>query len=125
MIRLTEQQVLSVHEMMIKETGGSDGVRDTGLLQSALNAPFQAFDGKDVYPSLLSKAAAMCRSIISNHPFIDGNKRTGIHVMLIFLEINGVQPDYTQKELIELGLGVAAGNLGVDGILSWLTEHCK
>ncbi len=125
MIRLTEQQVLSVHEMMIMETGGSNGVRDTGLLQSALNAPFQAFGGKDVYPSLLSKAAAMCRSIISNHPFVDGNKRTGIHVMLIFLEINGVQPDYTQEELIALGLGAAAGNLGVDGILSWLSEHCK
>lgn len=96
MIRLTEQQVLSVHEMMIKATGGSGGVRDMGLLQSALNAPFQAFEGKDVYPSLLSKAAAMCRSVISNHPFVDGNKRTGIHIMLIFLEVNGVQPNYTQ-----------------------------
>lgn len=96
MIRLTEHQALSVHEMMIKATGGSVGVRDMSLLQSALNAPFQAFEGKEVYPSILSKAAAMCRSVISNHPFVDGNKRTGIHVMLIFLEINGVQPDYTQ-----------------------------
>ncbi len=70
MIRLTEQQVLSVHEMMINATGGLNGTRDMGLLQSALNAPFQAFGGKEVYPSLLSKAAAMCRSVISNHPFV-------------------------------------------------------
>ncbi len=81
MIRLTERQVLSIHEMMIKATGGLDGTRDIGLLQSALNAPFQTFGGKEVYPSLLSKAAAMCRLIISNHLFIDGNKRTGIHVI--------------------------------------------
>lgn len=125
MIRLTERQVLFVHEMMIKATGGLDGTRDMGLLISALNAPFQSFEGKEVYPSLVSKAAAMCRSLISNHPFVDGNKRTGIHVMLIFLEINGVQPDYTQEELISLGLGIAAGNLDVDAIINWLSEHCK
>ena len=125
MRRLTEQQVLSVHAMMIKATGGSDGMRDMGLLRSALNAPFQAFGGKEVYPSLLSKAAAMCRSVISNHPFIDGNKRTGIHVMLIFLEINGIQSEYAQKELIDLGLGVAAGNFDINDIFNWLSDHCK
>ena len=124
MIRLTEQQVLSVHTMMIKSTGGSDGVRDMGLLQSALNAPFQSFGGKDIYPSLLSKAAAMCRSVISNHPFVDGNKRTGIHLTLIFLEINGICLEYTQKELVDLSLGVAAGNYDVDYIFNWLSEHC-
>ena len=125
MIRLTEQQVLSVHEMMIKATGGSSGVRDMGLLQSAMNAPFQAFGGKEAYPSILSKAAAMCRSVISNHPFVDGNKRTGIHIMLIFLEINSIQTDYTQEELIDLGLGIASGNLDVNAILNWLSKHCK
>ncbi len=125
MIRLTEQQASSVHEMMIKATGGSGGVRDIDLLQSALNAPFQAFEGKKVYPSLLSKAAAMCRSVISNHPFVDGNRRTGIHVMLIFLEVNGVQPNYMQQELIDLGLGIAAGKLDVIAIFNWLSEHCK
>ena len=125
MIRLTEQQVLSIHEMMIKATGGLGGVRDMSLLQSAMNAPFQAFGGKEVYPSLLSKASAMCRSVISNHPFVDGNKRTGIHVMLIFLEVNGVQPDYTKEELVDLGFGIAAGNFDVNDILNWLSEHCK
>lgn len=125
MIRLTEQQVLAVHSRMIEMTGGSDGVRDRSLLDSALNAPFQTFDGKEIYPALLSKAAVMCRSIISNHPFVDGNKRIGIHVMLIFLELNGIKLQYSQNELIELGLGVASSNLSSDDILKWLIEHAK
>lgn len=124
MIKLTEQQVLSVHETMLRTTGGSGGVRDIGLLRSALNAPFQAFGGEEVYPSLLSKAAAICRSVILNHPFVDGNKRTGINIMLIFLDKNGIELDYTQEELIDLGLGVAAGNLDVNAILKWLLVHC-
>lgn len=110
---------------MIIATGGTDGTRDIGLLRSALNSPFQSFEGKELFPSLLSKAAALCRSIICDHPFVDGNKRTGIHVMLIFLEINGVQPDYTQEELIGLGLGAASGELDVNAILDWLSSHCK
>lgn len=125
MIRLTEQQVLSIHSMMIKATGGLDGIRDKDLLDSALNAPFQTFDSKELYSSLLSKAAVMCRSVISNHPFVDGNKRTGIHTMLVFLELNGIIPEYTQSELIELGLGVAAGQLSYDDILKWLVEHTQ
>lgn len=125
MIRLSEQQVISVHSAMIKATGGIDGVRDEKLLDSALNAPFQTFGGKELYPTLLAKAAALCRSIISNHPFADGNKRTGIHVMLIFLELNGAELQYTQDELIDLGVGTADGRLGLNDILSWLTEHTK
>lgn len=125
MIRLTGQQVLAIHSRMIKMTGGSDGVRDESLLDSALNAPFQTFDGKELYPALLSKAAVMCRSIIANHPFVDGNKRTGIHVMLIFLELNCIELQYTQNELIELGLGIASGQLNYDGILNWLVKHAN
>ena len=125
MIRLTEQQILAVHSRMIEMTGGVDGVRDNSLLDSALNAPFQTFDGKELYPALLSKAAVMCRSTISNHPFVDGNKRTGIHVMLIFLELNGIEIQHTQDELIELGLGIASGQLSSDDILNWLIEHTK
>ncbi len=125
MIRLTEEQILAVHSRMIEMTGGVDGVRDNSLLDSALNAPFQTFDGKELYPALLSKAAVMCRSIILNHPFVDGNKRTGIHVTLIFLELNGIEIQYTQNELIEVGLGVASGQLSSDDILKWLVEHAK
>lgn len=125
MIRLTEEQILAVHSRMIEMTGGVDGVRDNSLLDSALNAPFQTFDGKELYPALLSKAAVMCRSIISNHPFVDGNKRTGIHVTLIFLELNGIELQYSQNELIELGLGIASSKLSSDDILNWLIEHAK
>lgn len=125
MIRLSTEQVLAVHKMMIEKTGGSEGVRDIGLLESALNSPFQTFDGKEVYPSLIHKAAALCRGIVSNHPFLDGNKRTGVHTMLIFLEINGAHLCYTQNDLIELGLKVASGNLDGSGIFDWLLERCK
>ncbi len=125
MIRLTGRQVMSVHAAMIEKTGGMNGIRDAGLLDSALNSPFQTFDGKEIYSSLLLKAAVMCRSIISNHPFVDGNKRTGIHVMLTFLELNGVKPKYTQKELIDLGFDIASGDLNYNAILDWLIEHTK
>lgn len=125
MIVLSKSQVLLVHKMMIEKTGGLDGVRDESLLDSALNVPFQTFDGKDIYPALLPKAAALCRSLVSNHPFADGNKRTGVHTMLIFLEINGVELNYMQNDLVELGLGVASGKMAYDDILIWLTEHNK
>lgn len=125
MIRLSAEQVLAVHKMMIEKTGGSEGVRDIGLLESALNSPFQTFDGKDVYPSLFYKAAVLCRGIVSNHPFVDGNKRTGVHAMLIFLEINGASLSYTQNDLIILGLEAASGNLDSNGILRWISEHVE
>lgn len=111
--------------MVIEMTGGVDGVRDNDLLDSALNALFQTFDGKELYPALLSKVAVMCRSIILNHSFVDGNKRTGIHFTLIFLELKGIELQYSQNELIELGFGVAAGQLSSDDILKWLVEHAK
>ncbi len=96
-----------------------------GLAPIRFERPLSGIRREGSLSLLLSKAAAICRSVISNHPFIDGNKRTGIHVMLIFLEVNGVQPDYTGEELIDLGLGVAAGDLDVNDILNWLSEHCK
>lgn len=125
MKKLSVEQVLAVHKMMIEKTGGSSGIRDAGLLESALNSPFQTFDGKDVYPSLFHKAAALCRGIISNHPFVDGNKRTGVHAMLIFLEINGAHLRYVQKDLVELGLGAASGKLDSSDVFNWLSEHCE
>lgn len=108
---------------MIEATGGSDGIRDENLLTSAIEAPFQTFDGIDLYPTLLQKAARLGYSIISNHPFIDGNKRIGIHVMLVFLAVNGIEIICTQKELIELGLALASGKIDTEKLLKWLTEH--
>ena len=83
MIRLSKPQILLLHEQLIAETGGSSGLRDEGMLDSALNTPFQTFAGKDVYPSLQQKAARLCFGLVKNHPFVDGNKRIGAHVMIL------------------------------------------
>lgn len=111
MIRLSKPQILLLHEQLIAETGGSSGLRDEGMLDSALNTPFQTFAGKDVYPSLQQKAARLCFGLVKNHPFVDGNKRIGAHVMLVFLALNGIELQHTQTELSEVILQLAAGTL--------------
>lgn len=123
MIRLTTKQVISLHSSLIEATGGADGVRDMGLLESALEAPFQTFGGKDLYPALIQKAARLGHSLISNHPFVDGNKRIGIHTMLVFLAANGVEIECTQKELIDVGLSLADGTMNAEKLLVWLSSH--
>lgn len=123
MIRLTTKQVISLHSSLIEATGGTDGVRDMGLLESALEAPFQTFGGKDLYPTLIQKAARLGHSLISNHPFVDGNKRIGIHTMLVFLAANGVEIECTQKELIDVGLSLADGTMNAEKLLIWLSSH--
>ncbi len=117
MNRLSTEQVITVHSQLIEATGGTDGIRDMGLLESALNSPFQTFEGADLYPSLIQKATRLCYSLIANHPFIDGNKRTGIHVMLIFFTLNGIEVKLSQSELIEIGLGIAAGYIDTEQLL--------
>lgn len=123
MIRLTTKQVIFLHSSLIEATGGTDGVRDIGLLESALEAPFQTFDGKDLYPALIQKSARLGQSLISNHPFVDGNKRIGIHTMLVFLAANGVEIECTQKELIDVGLSLADGTMNAEKLLIWLSSH--
>lgn len=123
MIGLTTKQVISIHSSLIEATGGTDGVRDMGLLESALEAPFQTFDGKDLYPALIQKAARLGHSLISNHSFVDGNKRIGIHTMLVFLAANGVEIECTQKELIDVGLSLADGTMNAEKLLIWLSSH--
>jgi len=112
-----------MHRDLVETYGGSAGVRDEKLLDSALNAPFQTFDGRPLLPSIQHKAARLCYGLVMNHPFVDGNKRTGAHVMLTFLAINGVELRYTQKELYEVILGVAAGELSDGGLLRWIMDH--
>ena len=123
MIRLTTKQVISIHSSLIEATGGTDGVRDMGLLESALETPFQTFDGKDLYPALIQKAARLGHSLVSNHPFVDGNKRIGIHTMLVFLAVNGIEIECTQKELIDVGLSLANGTMDAEKLLIWLSSH--
>ena len=123
MIRLSAEQVKQLHNDLIAETGGLGGVRDEGLLDSALSLPFQTFDGQALYPSVQQKASRLCFSLVNNHPFIDGNKRIGVHAMLVFLAINGVDLVYTQAELISFGLSVADGSMAYEQILRWIMGH--
>lgn len=120
---LNKRQILMLHQHLVEETGGSPGLRDEGLLDSALNAPFQIFGDTSAYPSLQQKAARLCYGLVKNHPFIDGNKRIGAHAMLVFLAVNGLELSYTQQELSDIILQVAAGEKGYDDLLVWLLAH--
>lgn len=122
---LTKRQILLLHTALIETSGGSDGIRDEGLLDSAVHAPFQTFADQELYPSLLEKAARLGFGLICNHPFIDGNKRIGTHAMLVFLDINQVALHYNDDELIAVILAVASGTLDYNGLLSWLQHHLE
>lgn len=123
MIRLSKRQVLLMQEQLIEATGGTSGLREDGLLDSALNAPFQTFDGVDIYPSLQQKASRLCFGLVKNHPFADGNKRIGAHTMLVFLALNGVELDYSQDELSQIILDLAAGRASDSELLGWIQAH--
>ena len=123
MKKLSKEQILMLHTQLIQQTGGSDGVRDYNLLDSALETPFQSFGGDELYPTIQSKAARLGYGLIKNHCMIDGNKRIGTHAMLVFLALNGIELKYTQKELYETILDVAAGNMEYEGLLQWVLDH--
>lgn len=123
MIKLTKEQILLLHSELIKTTGGSDGIRDIGLLESALETPFQSYGGEELYPSIQAKAARLCYGLVKNHAMVDGNKRIGVHAMLVFLSINGYELEYSQKELSDLILDVAADKKQYEDVLQWLLEH--
>ena len=123
MNRLTKAQIINMHKLLIQETGGREGIKDEDLLDSALNAPFQTFDGEDLYKTIQAKAAKLGFFLINNHPFIDGNKRIGILAMLTFLETNGIEITCTDDELINLGLGIADGSINSKDLLGWIIDH--
>ncbi len=123
MKRLSKQQILLLHKQMLHTSGGRTGVRDDGLLDSALHAPFQTFGGIDLYPDLLSKASRLGYGLIQNHPFIDGNKRIRTHVMLVFLSINGISVEYEDEDLINTILSIADGTCDEQNFLTWLRQH--
>ena len=123
MIILSKEQVLKLHASLIKATGGSDGIRDEGMLDLALNNPFQSFDGKELCPSIQAKAAWLCFGLVRNHAMLDGNKRLGTHVMLVFLALNGYELYYSQKELSDVILALASSDIGEKEILQWIIEH--
>lgn len=123
MIVLSKQQILLLHSQLILETGGSDGLRDVGLLESAINSPFQQFGNEDLYPTIQQKASRLCFGLVNNHPFIDGNKRIGAHVMLVFLALNGIELEYTQYELSSTILKLASNEISYQQLTRWIINH--
>ena len=123
MKKLTKEQILLLQQDLIEQTGGTAGLLDEGLLESALFTPFQSFDGNDMFPSLQQKAARLGFGLVQNHPFVDGNKRIGAHAMLVFLSLNGVELAYTQQELSGMILDVAAGKQSFEDMVVWIQQH--
>ncbi|MCR5577209.1 MAG: type II toxin-antitoxin system death-on-curing family toxin [Oscillospiraceae bacterium] len=123
MIRFSKEKILLLHQNLAEATGGSAGVRDEALLDSALESAYAGFGDKEFYPTKEEKGARLGYALISNHAFVDGNKRIGIYVMLSFLEMNGVPVQCTDDELVEVGLSVADGSMDYDGLLQWVLDH--
>ena len=121
MISLKEAE--EIHKILIDNFGGADGIRDLGSLESALSRPFQSFDGEELYPSPLLKAAALLESILINHPFIDGNKRTAYTLVRLFLISNGLDINASQDEKYNFIVSTASGKKDFDSIAEWLTSH--
>lgn len=123
MILLTVDEIIAIHGKLIAKTGGSNGLRDRGLLESAVFSAASSFDEVEQYPSTEEKSARLAYAIINNHAFVDGNKRIGILVMLMTLKLNNVKITYSQTELINLGLSVASGQYGYSDIYNWIKHH--
>ena len=123
MILLTVEEVIMLHQKLLAATGGLPGLRDRGLLESAVLSVDAGFEDVEQYPTVEEKAARLAFSLISNHPFADGNKRVGVLAMLMTLKLNGVKLRYTQRELIDLGLAAASGKAGYEEILGWILRH--
>jgi death-on-curing protein len=123
MIKFSKEKILLLHQVMAEATGGDVGVRDDALLESAIENIYATFDGVELYPSKEEKAARLGYSLISNHAFVDGNKRIGMYIMISFLELNGIKIDANNDDVVNLGLSVASGNANYDDILNWINEH--
>ena len=120
---VTKNQIILLHDQIISETGGTRGLRDEGLLESALFTPFQVFGNEELYPSILEKAARLGFGLVKNHAFLDGNKRIGAHAMLVFLALNEIETDYSQDDLITIIMGIASGQCNYADLLEWVRAH--
>ena len=125
MIRFSKEKVLLLHKILAEATGGMSGVRDEAMLDSALESAYAGFGDKEFYPTKEEKGARLGHALISNHAFVDGNKRIGIYVMLSFLEMNGVPVQCSDEELVRIGLSVADGSMEYDELLQWVLDHRK
>jgi death on curing protein len=119
------EEVERIHDILIEKFGGLKGIRDQGALDSAINRPYQTFDGQDLYPDPTDKAAAIFESIISNHPFIDGNKRTAYVLMRLMLLSNEIDIHVVQEEKFNFVIKAAEGKLNLDQIRAWISKYLK
>ena len=123
MIILIKDQVLLMHRWIYDYYGGSRGIKDDGLLDSALKAPFQTYDGQELYPTVVGKIVRLGYGLITNHPFVDGNKRIGALALLTLLELNGYRIEATDQELTDIIIGVASGQRSEDDLNSWVINR--
>lgn len=124
-IYLSITQVLVIHDQMIKRFGGLSGIRDLGFLESAVGRPHATFDGDDLYNTIFNKAAALLQSLLKNHPFVDGNKRTALTSAGIFLKLNGYQLGNDHDNEVDFALKVDNDDLPIEQITEWLEKHSK
>lgn len=117
------EDILLLHYLSIEDFGGSHGIRDEQGLLSAISRPYQTFDGKELYPSAIEKAAALCESLITNHPFVDGNKRIGLLATLAMLNNNGIDINVAEELLYEFIINISTGNSSFDDIVSWIQHN--
>lgn len=119
---ITVEKVLIIHDLLIERFGGNSGVRDRGLLESAVNRPLQTFDTEDLYATLVEKGAAIMESIVRNHPFVDGNKRTGYTLMRLFLLHYDCDIDASENEKYDFVISIAGGKISFNTIKDWLEK---
>ena len=125
MIKFDKNDVLRLYKKVVDYTGGTFGIRDETMLESALAAPYQTFAGEELYPPIIKKAARLGYGLVRNHPFIDGNKRIGIFVMLVFLSVNNINIEFNDAEIIKMGLDTANGKCDYDDILNIIETKKK
>lgn len=123
MIKFSQEKVLLLHKLITEETGGDPNIRDFALLDSALESAFQTFGGEELYPTKEEKGARLGFSLISNHAFVDGNKRIGMYVMMTFLEVNGIRITPEVDDVARVGLAVASGEMGYNELLEWIIDN--
>jgi len=123
MLILSVADVIDLHKKIITATGGLIGIRDLGLLESAVIGCYQSFGGVDLYPDIIQKAARIAYAICKNHPFSDGNKRTAVTSMLVLLRMNGIVLSHSQQELVSFALEIANNHIEHEGIVTWINKH--
>ena len=117
MIKFTKERVLTLYKIMVDKIGGAFGIKDNAMLESALEAPYQTFGGEELFPTLIEKGARLGYGLVANHPFIDGNKRIGLLVMLTFFEVHDIKLDFTNKEIEHIIMKIADGSYKYEDLL--------